>query len=654
MKNFTSQLSEVREASIYNLQVRSATCEFLHVVFNIEVSDDERDQFYSAINSQRFQHPNPSPLNVFAFAQTGKTINKNFQFKTKNKTYQHVKGMTMGFTKGVRTGGLRSRTSPGDLPVIAEQVTKTLSNKNTLEKFTIRTCRNNDFTRSGLTRDATSNYRISKINKLMIVAKTYPAISIQPVVISDDVLRSVLKCFRKSRFPTIVWKHQGGAILARSESILPNIASHLFLRRRRVVEEGEMSQLRNPTRDFEIWLQAIVKTSTRNRTTSVLQKTGTIYHSNLSLSSAKLGSSNINLNNDTRPFIRGGLKNMTHSIRDSAREIKTSTLDRFTKPPNRDSMIDGSINSSGNSSRKSTLNMNISNNKYRAKLVILVEKSIAKRARPDPDSEVELLATNLPSADQIRDAFKDVVKNFAAQSKTPVSLAEGSRWFSYVQDVMEHAALVSELIVNESVSVLISLESGWDITSVLSAFSQIIMDAHYRTFEGFRTLVEREFLSFGHRFSTHSIQHDSQSPSPIFMLFLDCCNQLLLAHPSLFEFTSFYLESISYHIYSGRFSTFLLDSDYERIEAGILFDSDQKHCFWTYINRAITPDSLTHEINYRLVNAAFDADSRDVILPNINLNSYTIFNMFTPKSIGNTTCYDSLCNEISLDADEVG
>ena len=58
---------------------------------------------------------------------------------------------------------------------------------------------------------------------------------------------------------------------------------------------------------------------------------------------------------------------------------------------------------------------------------------------------------------------------------------------------------MSELIVKESVSVLVALESGWDMTAVICALAQLIMDSNYRTFEGFQTLISREFLSFGHR-----------------------------------------------------------------------------------------------------------------------------------------------------------
>ena len=185
-KSFTSQFCDIVELSapIYHLQVRSASCEFFHVVFNCHVTDEDRDQFNSALNSVRF---GVSPLSIFAFAQT-KTINRNFQSKQKNKL--NMKGMTLGL-KGV-TRNNRQRVNV-ELPSIAEQVSKTLSNKNTLEKFSVRACRNDDFGRLGLTNLETSNYRMSKINKLMLVCKTYPAISIQPVVISDDVLRSIAK-----------------------------------------------------------------------------------------------------------------------------------------------------------------------------------------------------------------------------------------------------------------------------------------------------------------------------------------------------------------------------------------------------------------------------------------------------------------------------
>ncbi|CBY31389.1 unnamed protein product [Oikopleura dioica] len=43
------------------------------------------------------------------------------------------------------------------------------------------------------------------------------------------------------------------------------------------------------------------------------------------------------------------------------------------------------------------------------------------------------------------------------------------------------------------------------------ALVELLLDPYYRTIDGFRTLVQREFISFGHRFSTNGIQRDYPS-----------------------------------------------------------------------------------------------------------------------------------------------
>ena len=116
--------------------------------------------------------------------------------------------------------------------------------------------------------------------------------------------------------------------------------------------------------------------------------------------------------------------------------------------------------------------------------------------------------------------------------------------------------------------------------------------------------------------------------------------------------TPFYLELMAYHVYSGRFSTFLLDSDYERIEAGILFDVDLSHCFWNYINRAIEPDHITDERNYRLVNLAFKPGNQTLV-PNSTAVGLEPFHFFSPKTPMDAAAFDTLLGEPFVEFDEV-
>ena len=104
----------------------------------------------------------------------------------------------------------------------------------------------------------------------------------------------------------------------------------------------------------------------------------------MSLTSAKaiLGSS-AQLSESPRPGFKRG-QNLTSAIRDSAREIKTSTLQRL-KGNSSSALSD--VGSISPLSAKTSL----------PRFVILVDKNIAKKARPDPESHVELLAVNFPS-----------------------------------------------------------------------------------------------------------------------------------------------------------------------------------------------------------------------------------------------------------------
>ncbi|KAH3761831.1 Myotubularin 1 [Pelomyxa schiedti] len=112
----------------------------------------------------------------------------------------------------------------------------------------------------------------------------------------------------------------------------------------------------------------------------------------------------------------------------------------------------------------------------------------------------------------------------------------------------------------------------------------LCLDPYYRTIVGFEVLLEKEWLSFGHKFSTryaHGDPKPNEQQAPIFPQMIDCVYQLLCQFPLSFQFNENFLITIMEHLYSCRFGTFLFNCVKEREDASIMTNTVS---LWTWVN----------------------------------------------------------------------
>ncbi|KAL7520904.1 hypothetical protein ACHAWX_005598 [Stephanocyclus meneghinianus] len=178
-----------------------------------------------------------------------------------------------------------------------------------------------------------------------------------------------------------------------------------------------------------------------------------------------------------------------------------------------------------------------------------------------------------------------------------MQLVENSNWPSMTRLILSASWQTAYHVHYNRLPVLLHCSHGWDRTSQVAALAQLMLDPHYRTIKGFSTLVEKDFMSFGHPFHTRCGHGEGKNEqggdegqlSPIFLQFLDCVFQLINQFPDYFEFNTRYLLLLSEHVYSCRFGTLLCDSEREReVVAGT---RQRTYCLWEYL------DSIPQLIN---------------------------------------------------------
>lgn len=187
----------------------------------------------------------------------------------------------------------------------------------------------------------------------------------------------------------------------------------------------------------------------------------------------------------------------------------------------------------------------------------------------DEYQNAELVFLDIQNIHVMRESLKklkDIVYPNVEESHWLSSL-ESTHWLEHIKLVLSGAIQVADK-VSTGHSVLVHCSDGWDRTAQLTSLAMLMLDSHYRTLRGFEVLIEKEWISFGHKFASRighgDKNHADQDRSPIFVQFIDCVWQMTKQFPTAFEFNERLLLTILDHLYSCRFGTFLYNCESAR------------------------------------------------------------------------------------------
>ncbi|KAM6436327.1 myotubularin-related protein 5 isoform 5-T5 [Liasis olivaceus] len=624
------------------LQLRSCTFQLLRIVFDEEVASESAETFRKHLSKLRYpQHI--SDTFAFMVGQSSKPTlpskakDKNPSLRTISKNLVKNAKKTIGrqyvTRKKYTPPPWEHRSSQQPFPEdnedeisVAEEVDRSTltpsatirsSDKMTMSHLVERACCR-DYQRLGLgtlsnslTRSKNEPFRISTVNRMYAICRSYPGLLIIPQSIQDNTVQRISRCYRQNRFPVVCWRNsRTKAVLLRSGGLHGKGVVGLF-KSQNAPATGP-SQADSTSLEQEKYLQAIINSMPHYADAGGRNTLSGGFSSAHVSNSGKWGSIRAS----------GRLSSYALNIEIGSR---LAGKELGTQP-----------------------NGSPSEARFLRQLYIIGDKSQLRGIKPDPLQHWEMVPIEVFDARQVKTSFKKLMKACVPSNPSPeagltyLRCLEESEWLIQIHKILQISVLVVELLDTGS-SVLVSLEDGWDITTQVVSLVQLLSDPYYRTMEGFRLLVEKEWLSFGHRFSHRGAQtlaSQSSGFTPIFLQFLDCVHQIHTQFPMEFEFSQYYLKFLSYHYVSNRFRTFLLDSDYERLELGLLYEEKGERkgaqlyrSIWDYMDRLNKKTPI-------FFNYLYAPEDGEVLRPYSNISSLKVWDYYTQEALSEGPSYD--------------
>ncbi|XP_066490713.1 myotubularin-related protein 5 isoform X3 [Tiliqua scincoides] len=672
-----AQVDQFIQEGCAQLQLRSCTFQLMRIAFDEEVSSESVETFRKNLNKLRYsQHVS----DTFAFAMDQptkvavqpKSKEKNPLLRTISKNLVKNAKMTIGRQYVTRkkytpptwehSGGQKQFPEDNEDEIsVSEEVDRSTLIPSTsiraLDKMNIShlveqaCCR--DYQRLGLgtlsnslTRSKNEPFRISTINRMYAICRSYPGLLIVPESIQDNTIQRISRCYRQNRFPVVCWRNsRTKAVLLRSGRLHSKGVVGLF-KAPNAPATGP-SQADSTSLEQEKYLQAVINSMPHyadaggRNTLSGFSSA----HMSGSDSSEKWQPKLVSLMKQVMGGKNEGPGTVSHEGKWGSSQAP-GHMNSYAVNMEISSRLAGkkvlSTQSNGSSSDTGFLQQ------HHTSLYIIGDKSQLRGVKPDPLQHWEVVPIEVFDTRQVKSSFKKLMKACVPGSPCMDPRAaylrslEESEWLVQIHKILEISVLVVELLDTGS-SVLVSLEDGWDITTQVVSLVQLLSDPYYRTMDGFRLLVEKEWLSFGHRFSHRGAQtlaSQSNGFTPIFLQFLDCVHQIHLQFPLEFEFSQYYLKFLAYHYVSSRFCTFLLDSDYERLELGLLYEEkgEQKgpqlfRSVWDYM------DQLNKKMPV-FFNYMYAPEDGEVLRPYSNLSNLKVWDYYIQETLSEGPSYD--------------
>ncbi|RDD41788.1 Myotubularin [Trichoplax sp. H2] len=193
-----------------------------------------------------------------------------------------------------------------------------------------------------------------------------------------------------------------------------------------------------------------------------------------------------------------------------------------------------------------------------------------------------LIYLNIANIHAMRESFDKLLAICESTTdKKWLSQLESTQWLQYLKSILKGATMIAQRISQRHICALVHCSDGWDRTAQLTSLAQLMLDSYYRTIDGFIVLIEKEWLSFGHKFGDR-INNPilTNQRSPVFLQFLDCAWQMLQQFPRAFEFNSDFLLRIADYFGSGWFGNFMFNCERERKEANL---QENTPSLWAHI-----------------------------------------------------------------------